>query len=65
MAMKSRNMYKTLLSVILVLGPSLVFGANGMPTEMGIAIVGGALAATFLNLDRVQRFKGGGFEAEM
>ncbi|MGE5588603.1 MAG: hypothetical protein ACM3ZO_10400 [Clostridia bacterium] len=32
---------------------------------MGLAIVAGAIAAAFLNLDRIEHFKGAGFEAEM
>lgn len=32
---------------------------------MGVSVVAGAIAATFINLDKVSRFKGAGFEAEM
>lgn len=32
---------------------------------MGLAIVAGAIATAFLNIDKIQRFKGAGFEAEM
>ena len=32
---------------------------------MGIAVVACAIALSFLNLDKIQRFKGAGFEAEM
>lgn len=36
-----------------------------MATEMGLATVAGATAAAFLHLDKISRFKGAGFEAEM
>jgi len=51
--------------VILIIGPALLFGFQGKPTEMGLAIVAGAVASAFLNMDKLQRFKGAGFEAEM
>jgi hypothetical protein len=53
------------ISVILLLGPTLVFGFMGKPTEMGIAAAAGAVAAAFVNIDKMERFKGAGFEAEM
>ena len=37
----------------------------GKPTEMGIIVVAGAIGLAFLNIDKIQRFKGAGFEAEM
>tara|TARA_R100001163_G_C5052552_1_gene189195 strand:- start:1006 stop:1692 length:687 start_codon:yes stop_codon:yes gene_type:complete len=42
-----------------------IFGFMEKPTEMGIAVVACAIALSFLNLDKIQRFKGAGFEAEM
>lgn len=48
----------------LILG-TLYFGYVGQPTEMGISIVAASIALAFLNLDRIRRFKGAGFEAEM
>lgn len=54
-----------ILSLLLILGPSLYFGYLGKPTEMGLSIVGGAVASAFLNLEKFDRFKGAGFEAEM
>jgi hypothetical protein len=56
---------KTLFTVLLIILPSFYFGFIGKPTEMGLAIVTGALAGAFLNLDKFERFKGAGFEAEM
>jgi len=36
-----------------------------MPTEMGLAILAGALGLAFVNIDKISKFKGAGFEAEM
>lgn len=44
---------------------SAFFGYVGKPTEMALVIVASALALSFLNMDKIQRFKGAGFEAEM
>tara|TARA_R110002072_G_scaffold280360_2_gene442667 strand:- start:53 stop:727 length:675 start_codon:yes stop_codon:yes gene_type:complete len=51
-------------AVITVVLPS-IFGFMEKPTEMGISLVACAIALSFLNLDKIQRFKGAGFEAEM
>lgn len=48
----------------LILG-TLYFGYVGKPTEMGITIVAASIALAFLHIDRIRRFKGAGFEAEM
>jgi len=32
---------------------------------MGLAIIAGAITVAFLNIDKIQSFKGGGFEAQM
>ncbi len=56
---------KGLLSLVVIIAPCWYFGYHGKTTEMGISIVAGALAATFINLDKVYRVKGAGFEAEM
>ncbi len=51
-----------ILIIALVVLPS-VFGFLELPAEMGLSIVGCALALTFANLDKFRRFKGAGFEA--
>jgi len=48
-----------------MLGLATMFGIQGKSTEMGIIVVAGALVMAFLNIDKIQRFKGAGFEAEM
>ena len=50
---------------IVLLGVSTVLGFLGMPTEMGIAVLAGALGLAFSNIDKISKFKGAGFEAEM
>lgn len=54
-----------LLSFVVLLGGPLLFGAFGKPAEAGVAMLAGAIGLAFANLDRIKRFKGGGFEAEM
>ncbi|WP_074905850.1 hypothetical protein [Nitrosomonas communis] len=44
---------------------AVMFGLLGQPTEMGIIVLAGAISFAFLNIDKIQRFKGAGFEAEM
>lgn len=36
-----------------------------MTAQMGLAIVAGAIAAAFINIDKFKSFKGAGFEAEL
>jgi hypothetical protein len=36
-----------------------------MPIEMGLSILAGALGLAFSNIDKISKFKGAGFEAEM
>lgn len=55
----------TILSVFLILGPSLFFGFLGKATEMGFALAAGVLAAAFINLEKLQKFKGAGIEIEL
>lgn len=42
-----------------------VFGVTGKPAEMGIAVVACAIGMAFGNIDKLAKFKGAGFEAEM
>lgn len=62
---KIKKGFKTTLSLLLILGPSLYFGFLGKPAEMGVALAAGALSAAFLNLDKLQKFKGAGIEIEL
>lgn len=55
----------TIIGNLLTLALAVMFGIMGKPTEMGIIVVAGAIAVAFLNIDKIQKFKGAGFEAEM
>ncbi|OKP91855.1 hypothetical protein A3844_01705 [Paenibacillus helianthi] len=57
--------WKPFFTVMIILVPSLYFGYEGKAAEMGIALAAGALAAAFLNLDKLQSFKGAGIEIEL
>lgn len=52
-----------LLILALAIIPT-IFGFQGMPKEMGLSIAALFLALVFLNIEKISRFKGGGFEAE-
>lgn len=60
-----KNVWITATASIFMVGLAVMFGLLGKPTEMGLIIAAGAIAISFLNIDRIQRFKGAGFEAEM
>lgn len=55
----------TTLWSVLTLGLAVMFGIMGKPAEMGIIVVAGAITVAFQNIDKIQKFKGAGFEAEM
>lgn len=44
---------------------STVYGFLSLPAEMGLAILAGAIGLAFCNIDKISKFKGAGFEAEM
>lgn len=50
--------------IVLLAGP-ITFGILGKPTEMGLCIAAASIALAFSNIERIKRFKGAGFEAEM
>lgn len=55
----------TTFGSIITLCLAVMFGLKGMATEMGIIVAAGAICLSFLNIDKIERFKGAGFEAEM
>ncbi len=63
--MNAINITLNIVSYIVLFGFSLVFGLLDRPAAMGLAIVAGSLGLAFLNIDKIKRFKGAGFEAEM
>lgn len=58
-------MLKKIISVIIIITPAIIFGFIGKPTEMGLSIVASSIAVAFLYIEKIQRIKGAGFEAEM
>lgn len=62
---KVTKFIKSAFYIILILGPSMYFGINKMPTEMGIAVVASALVLAFINMEKFEFFKGAGFEAKL
>ncbi len=53
------------IGLVFLLAASTYFGIRAQPVEMGLVIVTAAIALAFLNIDKIQKFKGAGFEAEM
>lgn len=53
-----------LLMAVLITGAAL-FGWRELPVEMGVMVVACSICLAFANIDRIQSFKGAGFEAEM
>jgi hypothetical protein len=54
-----------LITVILILFPAFLFGLMGKTVEMSLIIVASSICGAYLNIDKIHRFKGAGFEAEM
>ena len=63
--MNTINTILKLVAYIVLFGFSLIFGFLSKATEMALAIVAGCLGLAFLNLHKMKKFKGAGFEAEM
>lgn len=63
--MKSLNNWLIFTSAIVLLGVTTFLGLKGNATEMGLSILAGAIGLAFANIERIRRFKGAGFEAEM
>lgn len=53
------------IAFLFTLSSTAFFGYTGKSVEMGIAVVVGAIAIAFANIDKIKWFKGAGFEAEM
>ena len=50
-------------TVLLVV--SSIYGFLSLSAEMALAILAGSIGLAFANIDKVAKFKGAGFEAEM
>lgn len=60
-----RTLGNQIVIILLILAPTFYFGYIGKSVEMGIMLVASSITVAFLNIDKVQKFKGAGFEAEM
>lgn len=58
-------MLLTWFSTIILLGISSILGFMGNTSAMALSVVAGALGLGFSNIDKIRKFKGAGFEAEM
>lgn len=56
-------MKKIIISVLLIMGPVLVFGYLEKPVEMGIVLFAGFACTVIINLDKFNSFKAGELEA--
>ncbi len=59
------NNIAQVFSFVLLIGGTFAFGWFGKPTEMGLCTLAAAIALAFTNIDKIERFKGAGFEAIM
>jgi len=50
---------------VLLLAGTFAFGLLGKTTEMGLCILAASIGLAFSNIEKMKRFKGAGFEAEM
>jgi hypothetical protein len=55
----------SLCLIVAVPAGAMILGLLGKPTEMGIFVLAAGIGLAFANIDKIQRFKGAGFEAEM
>lgn len=53
------------ISFLYLIGATTVFGFSGKTSAMSLSIVAGAIGMAFSNLDKFQKIKGAGFEAEL
>ena len=55
----------SIISIVVLLVVSTILGFMDKSVEMGLAIVAGAIGLAFSNIDKISRFEGAGFKAEM
>ena len=55
----------TLAVFVVLVGSPVGFGIFGKVAEAGVSVLACCLALAFIHIDKLKRFKGGGFEAEM
>ena len=63
--MESLNKWLSIVSAIVLLIVTTILALMGKSVEMGLTIIAGAIGLSFANIEKIRRFKGAGFEAEM
>lgn len=63
-ATSMESVFKFSSTAVLLVVPCY-FGYMSQPTEMGLAILAGALGLAFSNIDKLSEFSGAGFSAKM
>lgn len=58
------NQIAQVASFVLLLGGTFTFGLLGRPAEMSLCTVAAAIGLAFANIERIESFKGGGFEVK-
>ncbi|MED4172379.1 hypothetical protein P4631_07940 [Halalkalibacterium halodurans] len=64
-SLTSTSLLKVVVSVVIILVPTMFFGYHDKPTQMSISLATGFLCAVIINLDRFSSFKAGQFEAQI
>ena len=59
------NQIAQISAFLLLLVGTFIFGLLGKTGEMGLCILAASIALAFSNIEKIKRFKGAGFEAEM
>lgn len=59
------NQIAQISAFILLLAGTFAFGLLGKTAEMGLCILAASIGLAFSNIEKMKRFKGAGFEAEM
>jgi len=60
-----KNKILPVFSSLMLFGISTILGFYGKPVEMGLAIVAGSIGFAFSNINKIRKFEGAGFKAEM
>ena len=63
--MESLNKWLFIVSAITLLIVTTILALMGRSVEMGLSLIAGAIGLSFANIEKIRRFKGAGFEAEM
>lgn len=56
---------RSIISVLIVMIPTILFGAFGMIAQMSVILIAGFISATLINIDKFDSFKAGNIEAKL